>query len=161
MKLCELTGSIFNIFQYFTVMRINGEQARANNFLTPEGGADLHDLLQVGVLDIFGFEKFEINSFEQLCINVANEQLHRYFNEHIFAHELRELEAEGVATANIQFEDNSPTIDMFLKRSGGKGVPTTTFPIIFHTPKAVTYHEPTVVWLFMLGHSLGRMGGFS
>ena len=30
----------------------------------------------------------------------------------------------------------------------------------FHTPKAVTYHEPTVMWLFMIGHSLGRVGTF-
>ena len=91
---------------------------RANEFLSPDGPG-LHKLLQVGVLDIFGFEVFKTNSFEQLCINTANEQLHRYFNEHIFAHELTELKAEGVATANIEFKDNAPTLDMFLRRTGG------------------------------------------
>ena len=35
------------------------------------------------------------------------------------------------------------------------------FLLLYHTPKAVTYHEPTVMWLFMIGHSLGRIGGFS
>lgn len=43
--------------------------------------------LSVGLLDIFGFENFPKNSFEQICINIANEQIQYYFNQHIFTWE--------------------------------------------------------------------------
>lgn len=45
------------------------------------------DQLSVGLLDIFGFENFPKNSFEQICINIANEQIQYYFNQHIFTWE--------------------------------------------------------------------------
>ena len=52
----------------------------------------------MGVLDIVGLENFDSNLFEQLCINVANEQLQHFFNNLIFAAELAELESEGVTS---------------------------------------------------------------
>jgi protein tyrosine phosphatase len=97
--------------------------SRADAFLSHRRGAAVSVTafteLKVGVLDIFGFENFDVNSFEQLCINVANEQLQRYFNEHIFATELAELKAEGIAAPTIDYADNSLTLELFLKRQAG------------------------------------------
>ncbi|XP_032241097.1 myosin-IIIb isoform X3 [Nematostella vectensis] len=74
---------------------------------------------RIGILDIFGFENFTINSFEQLCINIANEQIQFYFNQQIFSWELDEYREEGIPLHGITFEDNRPILDMFLQKPIG------------------------------------------
>jgi len=73
----------------------------------------------IGVLDIFGFESFETNSFEQLCINFCNEKLQFHFNEHIFKMEQALYQAEGINIPGSSFVDNQVTLDLLeLKATG-------------------------------------------
>ncbi|XP_037241614.1 myosin-IIIa isoform X1 [Falco rusticolus] len=93
---------------------------RINTLLKPDkhlSGND--DGLNIGILDIFGFENFKKNSFEQLCINIANEQIQFYFNQHVFAWEQNEYLYEGVDARVIEYEDNRPLLDMFLQKPMG------------------------------------------
>jgi myosin-3 len=53
-------------------------------------------LCSISILDLFGFETFDYNSYEQLCINIANEQLQYFFRQHTFAWEMKEYENEGI-----------------------------------------------------------------
>ncbi|XP_051893630.1 unconventional myosin-IXb isoform X3 [Pristis pectinata] len=75
--------------------------------------------LSIGVLDIFGFEDFPNNSFEQFCINYANEQLQYYFNQHIFKLEQEEYQSEGISWHNIDYTDNVGCIHLISKKPTG------------------------------------------
>lgn len=66
----------------------------------------------IGILDIFGFEVFPINSFEQLCINYANEKLQFHFNEVIFNEEMKMYSDEGVPSEAITFVDNGLCVEL-------------------------------------------------
>jgi myosin-5 len=93
--------------------------ARANETIKPDDAAlagraaDADDSTGfIGILDIFGFESFAVNSFEQLCINYANEALQAQFNAYVFAQQQAEYEVEGVPWQRVEFADNASVLAM-------------------------------------------------
>lgn len=77
------------------------------------------DGVNIGVLDIFGFEVFQLNSFEQLCINYCNERLQTFFNEVIFEGEMRLYQAEGLPLDDITYQDNLGCVRLIDLRGAG------------------------------------------
>uniref|UniRef100_U3IHW3 Myosin X n=1 Tax=Anas platyrhynchos platyrhynchos TaxID=8840 RepID=U3IHW3_ANAPP len=76
------------------------------------------DFKSIGILDIFGFENFEVNRFEQFNINYANEKLQEYFNKHIFSLEQLEYSREGLVWEDIDWTDNGECLDLIEKKLG-------------------------------------------
>lgn len=82
-------------------------------------GQDPGSRLQIGLLDIYGFECFKDNSFEQFCINFANEKLQQHFNEHVFKMEQEEYNREAINWSYIEFVDNQDVLDLIEKKPIG------------------------------------------
>ncbi|XP_017333513.1 unconventional myosin-IXAa isoform X3 [Ictalurus punctatus] len=106
----SMAKSLYSALFDWIVFRIN--HALLNNRELEEATK----ILSIGVLDIFGFEDYENNSFEQFCINFANERLQHYFNQHIFKLEQEEYRAEGITWHNIDYIDNTGCISLISKK---------------------------------------------
>lgn len=102
-------GGVFN----WIVAKVNSA------YSTFSTSADKAVVKFIGVLDIFGFEIFVNNTFEQLCINYTNERLQQQFNEVVFEAEQEEYRREGLDWTSISFRDNQGVIDMIGKRPKG------------------------------------------
>ncbi|XP_076008922.1 unconventional myosin-IXb isoform X3 [Genypterus blacodes] len=109
----SMAKSLYSALFDWIVLRIN------HALLNKKDMEESVPCLSIGVLDIFGFEDFENNSFEQFCINYANEQLQYYFNQHIFKLEQEEYQAEGITWHNIDYTDNVGCIHLISKKPTG------------------------------------------
>ncbi|XP_023372904.1 unconventional myosin-IXb isoform X3 [Otolemur garnettii] len=109
----SMAKSLYSALFDWIVLRIN------HALLNKKDMEEAVSCLSIGVLDIFGFEDFERNSFEQFCINYANEQLQYYFNQHIFKLEQEEYQDEGITWHNIDYTDNVGCIHLISKKPTG------------------------------------------
>jgi myosin-5 len=75
----------------------------------------------IGVLDIFGFETMPHNSFEQLCINWANESLHQHFVKRVFTEVLQAYSDEGLPPPAVKYADNAGCVQLLEGRRGVLG----------------------------------------
>ncbi|CAM5087940.1 unnamed protein product [Natator depressus] len=87
---------------------------RVNKLVYPKKEA-----LSIAILDIYGFEDLSFNSFEQLCINYANEYLQFFFNKIVFKEEQEEYVREQIEWKEITFSDNQPCIDLIAQKPHG------------------------------------------
>lgn len=105
-----LYGALFD----WIVMQVN------HALLSKKDTLREHQGNSIGVLDIFGFEDFGLcNSFEQLCINYANEHLQYYFNQHVFKYEQEEYRKEDICWTNIAFLDNTACLQLIEGKPNG------------------------------------------
>ncbi|XP_035843960.1 myosin-9 isoform X8 [Helianthus annuus] len=82
-------------------------------------GQDPKSCSLIGVLDIYGFESFKSNSFEQFCINFTNEKLQQHFNQHVFRMQQDTYNKEEIDWSYIEFVDNKDILDLIEKKPGG------------------------------------------
>lgn len=105
---------LYNALFHWIVLRMNQALLKKERITSKAG-------YYIGILDIFGFEDVgaQWNSFEQLCINYANEHLQAYFNQHIFQFEQEEYLKEGISWTNIEYTDNTECVQLFQSKPYG------------------------------------------
>ncbi|VDM37297.1 unnamed protein product [Toxocara canis] len=105
---------LYNALFHWIVLRMNQALLKKETWTNKKG-------YYIGILDIFGFEDVgaQWNSFEQLCINYANEHLQAYFNQHIFQFEQEEYFKEGISWTNIEYTDNTECVQLFQSKPYG------------------------------------------
>uniref|UniRef100_A0A7S3FEF1 Myosin motor domain-containing protein n=1 Tax=Haptolina ericina TaxID=156174 RepID=A0A7S3FEF1_9EUKA len=91
--------------------------ARINESLAQQGAQESHAF--IGILDIYGFEVFQTNSFEQLCINYANEQLQQHFIVHTFKQEQELYKHEGIQWKEVPYSDNRDCLELLQDSKRG------------------------------------------
>ncbi|CAL8268518.1 unnamed protein product [Lota lota] len=91
-----------------------------NEYLQGQEDSPCDPSLEIGILDIFGFEEFHKNGFEQLCVNMTNERLRHHVQEVLFQQEQTECLQEGVATETLLSPGNQTAVlDFFLQKPRG------------------------------------------
>ncbi|XP_067372242.1 unconventional myosin-XVI isoform X2 [Channa argus] len=91
-----------------------------NDYLHGQDDSISDPALEIGILDIFGFEEFQRNGFEQLCVNVTNERLRQYVSEVLFQQEQAECLQDGIPTETQHCHGNQPAVlDFFLQKPQG------------------------------------------
>jgi hypothetical protein len=100
---------------------LNAAAAKAGQPPPPPStaGSRRPGLSMIGILDIFGFEIFEVNSFEQMCINFANEKLQQHFNKHTFKTEEEEYLQQAVPYESVPYIDNQEVLDLLEVKTLG------------------------------------------
>ena len=108
--------SIYSMSFDWLVRAINETTCAEDNYL--DGSLKTHLFPTIGLLDIFGFETFPKNYFEQMCINHANEKLQHKFIEDVFCSVQEEYESEGISLQEIKYEDNMNVLSLIENRLG-------------------------------------------
>mmetsp|Transcript_38665 Transcript_38665/g.76103 ORF Transcript_38665/g.76103 Transcript_38665/m.76103 type:complete len:1885 (-) Transcript_38665:85-5739(-) len=104
----SIAKALFNGVFLWVVKRINEESMKVQS----------STLSWIGTLDVFGFEIFESNSFEQFCINFCNERLQQFFNFHVLKSEQDLYRREALLWTPIDLPENQDTIDLIMGKSG-------------------------------------------
>ncbi|XP_030669541.1 unconventional myosin-XVI [Nomascus leucogenys] len=116
------------IAEFFRDLLAKSLYSRLFSFLVNTMNSCLHSqdeqksmqTLDIGILDIFGFEEFQKNEFEQLCVNMTNEKMHHYINEVLFLHEQVECVQEGVTMETAYSPGNqNGVLDFFFQKPSG------------------------------------------